>query len=126
MIFPGQISSLFGTGNKVFFTFTVRFLRIYMLLTFANGIQPIVYNIFNSIGKVKIGTIVALSRQIIFAIPLLILLPALFGLDGALWATPIADFLAAMLSIVLFAREMKETNKLILSTRAIPHREYAA
>ena len=117
MIFPGQISSLFGTGNKVFFTFTVRFLRIYMLLTFANGIQPIVYNIFNSIGKVKIGTIVALSRQILFAIPLLILLPALFGFEGALWATPISDFLAAILSIVLFAREMKETNKLILSSR---------
>lgn len=117
MIFPRQISSLFGTGNEAFFTFTVRFLRIYMLLTFANGIQPIVYNIFNSIGKVKIGMIVTLSRQILFAIPLLILLPALFGFEGALWATPIADFLAAILSIVLFAREMKETNKLILSSR---------
>lgn len=117
MIFPRQISSLFGTGNEAFFTFTVKFLRIYMLLTFANGIQPIVYNIFNSIGKVKIGMIVTLSRQILFAIPLLILLPVLFGFEGALWATPIADFLAAILSIVLFAREMKETNKLILSSR---------
>jgi putative MATE family efflux protein len=113
MIFPRQISAIFGTGDEAYFAFAVRFLRIYMIMTFLNGIQPIVYNILNSIGKVKIGMLATLSRQVLFAIPLLIVMPLIFGFEGALWATPVADVLAALLSTVLVVREFREINTLI-------------
>lgn len=49
----------------------------------------------------------SLTRQIIFLLPLIVLLPLAVGIDGILYAGPIADGLAAAVSFWLIARELK-------------------
>lgn len=112
-LFPRQIIGIFGSGSEEYFHFAEQYFRIYMFFMFLNGIQPVTSNFFTSIGKAKIGTFLALTRQIIFLVPLLIILPWLFGIEGVLYTAPIADFAAGILAIYLVVREfrvLKEPN----------------
>ncbi|MBR2029802.1 MAG: MATE family efflux transporter, partial [Clostridia bacterium] len=69
-------------------------------------------NYFTSTGCVKQGIFLSLTRQGLFLIPLLVLLPISFGIDGALWAAPIADAITFVVSITLVYRSFKNLNKL--------------
>lgn len=118
-IFPRQIVSIFGTGSEVYFEFAERFFRINLFMTFANGIQPMSSGFFTSIGKAKLGIVTALTRQVLFLLPMLILFPILWGIDGVMYAAPIADFIALVLVVWFAARELKamriEQNKITLN-----------
>ena len=107
--FPHQIINLFGGGSELYFKFAENYLRIFMLLTFANGIQPMSSGFFTSIGKARLGIIMSLTRQVIFLLPLVIIFPIFMGIDGVMYAGPIADA-AAFILAVLFAR--KELGKM--------------
>ena len=76
-------------------------------MTFANGIQPVTANFFTSIGKAKNGIFISMTRQIIFLLPLILILPRFLGIEGVMYAGPMADFAAAVLSSVLVIKEMK-------------------
>ena len=52
-IFPRQIIALFGGGNEAYYRFAERYFRIFMFMTFINGIQPMSSGFFTSIGKAK-------------------------------------------------------------------------
>lgn len=110
-LFPRQIISLFGSGSELYFAFAERYFHIYLFFTFANNIQPMSSTFFSSIGKPKKGTFLALTRQILFLLPLLIILPLFLGMDGILYAGPIADFLAAVISACFLLRELKGMGK---------------
>lgn len=99
--FPRQIVSIFGAGDELYFQFAELYMRVYMMLVCLHGVQPLSVNYFTGIGNVKQGIILSLSRQGVFLIPALLLLPLVFGLDGALFAGPIADGLACILSLSL-------------------------
>lgn len=105
--FPRQIVSIFGQGSELYFQFAQRYMRIYMLVIFANGIQPITSNFFTSIGRAKMGILLSLTRQILFLLPLIVLFPIFFGIDGVMYAGPIADTAAVMLAVVLMMREFR-------------------
>lgn len=113
-LIPRQIISIFGSGSEEYFLFAEKYFRIFLFFTFLNGIQPITSTFFTTIGKPKKGIFLSLTRQVIFLLPLLIILPMIFGIDGIMFSAPIADFIAAILSI-LFARSefrnMKILNK---------------
>ena len=49
----------------------------------------------------------SLTRQVLFLLPLLVVLPMLFGVDGVMYAGPVADFVAAMLSAVMVLLEFR-------------------
>lgn len=102
-LFPRPIISIFGTGEELYFQFAERYLRIYLFMVFTFGLQPITVNYFTSIGNVKQGVFLSTSRQGFLLLPLLILLPLWFGLDGVLFAGPVADGLAAVLSVAMVA-----------------------
>jgi Na+-driven multidrug efflux pump len=104
---PRQIISIFGDGSEEYFSFAVNYFRIYLFFTFLNFLQPITSNFFTAIGKPKMGVFLSLTRQIIFLLPLLLLLPLAFGIDGLMYAGPIADFIAAAVSAVLVVRELR-------------------
>lgn len=110
--FPREIINLFGTGNEQYFNFTIKFLKTYMFMTFVNGIQPITASFFASIGKAAIGAIFSLTRQVIFLIPLILILPIYFGIDGIMFAGPISDTVATILAFFLITREFKNIDKL--------------
>lgn len=106
-LFPRQITSIFGSGEALYYQFAERYLRIYMLMVCVFGVQPMTVNYFTGIGNMRQGVVLSLSRQGFFLIPLLLLLPLIFGLDGVLYAGPIADFLAFALSVILIRRNFR-------------------
>lgn len=99
--FPKGVISIFGVGDTLYFAFAEKYLRIYMFMVFTFGLQPITVNYFTSIGNVKQGIVLSASRQGFLLLPILLLLPLKFGLNGVLFAGPIADGLAALLSITM-------------------------
>lgn len=106
-IFPRQIIGLFGSGSEEYFAFAERYFHIFLLFLFLDAIQPISSNFFTSIGKATKGVVLSLTRQVIFLLPLLIILPIFFGIDGVMYAGPAADLVAAVLSGVLVAKEFR-------------------
>ena len=104
-IFPRQIIGLFGSGTEEYFLFSEKFFRIFLFFTFLNGFQPLTANAFTAIGKSVKGVFISLTRQIIFLIPLLLALPIFWGIEGIMFSAPVADFMAAMTSIILIKRE---------------------
>lgn len=105
-LFPRQIMLMFGEDNPLYLQFAEHYLRTYMFMTFVNGLQPITFSFFTSIGKATRGLWISMTRQGLFLLPLLIVLPAFLGLDGAIYAGPVADTAAAALSAVLIIREL--------------------
>ena len=111
-LFPRALMIIFGENDPLYLEFARRYLRIFMFMTFVSGIQPVVTTFFPSIGNAKFGTFSALSRQILFIVPLLIILPLYYGLDGVLYAGPVSDFLAASTSVTLVVIEMRRMRSL--------------
>lgn len=106
-LFPRQIVSIFGEGDALYFDFAEMYFRIYLFFTFINGIQPLTSNFFTSIGKAKMGIAMSLTRQIIFLLPLILILPVFYGIDGVMFAGPAADAAAVVLALSFALREMK-------------------
>ena len=107
-LFPHQIVGIFGTGSDLYFQFAERYLKIYMFMTFANGIQPMSSGFFTSIGKAKLGVVMSLTRQVIFLLPLIVIFPLFMGIDGVMYAGPIADAAAFALAIIFARRELRK------------------
>lgn len=111
-LFPRPIISIFGSGTEEYFHFAERYFRIYMMMTFVNGIQPMSSGFFTSIGKAKLGMIVSLTRQIIFLLPLIVIFPIFMGIDGVMYAGPIADGMAAVITIWFVMKQMKNMREM--------------
>ena len=69
-------------------------------------------NFFSSIGKAKTGILISLTRQLLFLLPLILLLSHFLGIDGIMFAAPIADFSAAAVAFFLVRREFKRMSAL--------------
>lgn len=106
-IFPRQIISIFGNGDELYYQFAISFFRIFMFFTFVNGIQPLTANFFTSLGKARKGIFLSMTRQLIFLIPLVLILPAFMGIEGVMYAGPIADAVAGILAVVFVYREFR-------------------
>lgn len=105
---PRQIISIFGSGNALYFEFAVRFMRIFLFMVLVNGVQMLSSSFFSAIGKPVKGLVLSMTRQVLFLIPLLLLLPILMGgIDGILFAGPVADTMAFLTTVCLVSREMK-------------------
>ena len=73
--FPRQIISIFGDGSELYYQFAIRYFHVFLFFTFVNFMQPITSNFFTAIGKPKVGSFLALTRQILFLLPLILLFP---------------------------------------------------
>jgi len=111
-IFPRQLMFIFGEDDPLYLVFAERYMRTYLFMIFASGLQPIMFSFFSSIGKATRGLMISLTRQGFFLLPLLVVLPIFFGLDGAIYAGPIADAAAAVLSVFLVVTEVRKINAL--------------
>lgn len=106
-LFPRQLVSIFGTGTEIYYNFSERYLRIFMMLICINGLQVTVGNLFTSIGKAKLSVFISITRQILFLPPLILLFPMFFGIDGIMYAGPIADAICVIIAIILLNKEYK-------------------
>lgn len=104
---PEAVISIFGSGDAEYNAFAVKTMRIFLSMIMLNGIQMTISNYFSAIGKPIKGVILSLTRQVIIIVPLMLILPTFFGLDGLLMAAPITDFISFVLALVLILVEFK-------------------
>lgn len=108
-VFPRQIIGIFGEGSPEYYEFAEKFFRIFLLFTLLNVIQPITGNLFTAMGKPAKGMFISLTRQIIFFLPLIVILPKFFGIDGIIYAGPVADGIAVIIAVFMVTYELKQT-----------------
>ena len=107
-IFPRQIIALFGSGSETYFVFAERYFRIFLMFAVVNGMQPIATSFFTAIGRPKLGIFMSLTRQILFLLPLIVIFPRIMGIDGVMYAGPIADAAAAIVASTFSWKMIKE------------------
>jgi putative MATE family efflux protein len=107
MIFPEEITKVFTSDTDVIRE-TPAAMRWVFLATPIIAIQLIGAAYFQGIGKAKIGLILALLRQGILFVPLILILPLIYGEMGAWMSFPISDLLATIITGVVLTREVKK------------------
>lgn len=107
-VFPEEVSGIFGKENELYTEFAVKCFRIMLLLCIPNAFQLVSGIFIQSIGKPGLAMLISLSRQMIFLIPAILIMPHFFGIEGALWGFPIADALAFILAVICIIREFKK------------------
>ena len=103
-IFPRQIAHAF-TGSSELVNITVPGMRITMLMFPLAGFQMVTSNLFQSIGRAKISIFLTLSRQVIFLIPALLVLPGYFGLTGVWASIPSADLFSSFMTLLVLKNQ---------------------
>lgn len=104
---PEHILSVFGKEDATYTKFAVHFMRIFLMMIPLGFIQMTSSNFFSAIGKAVKGSVLALTRQVIFFIPSVLILPLFFGLDGILYAGPVSDVSAFLVCVIFVAWELK-------------------
>ena len=111
MFIPRAAVGIF-THDEELMTLSAKALRILVIAFPIVGFQMIATNFFQSLGMVRKSVILSLSRQILFLLPLLYLLPLGMG-DNGVWASyPISDTLATLLTIFMLGRLFKKFSTL--------------
>ena len=75
------------------------------------GCQMVITNFFQSIGKAGVSIFLSLTRQMLFLVPLLIILPQLMGLNGVWYSLPISDTLASVMASYMIIKHIKKLKK---------------
>ncbi len=116
MFLPHAVARLF-TSDPQLTRLSVKAIRINMLMFPLVGAQMVITTFFQCIGKVKLSIFLSLSRQLIILLPLLLLLPLFFGIDGVWYSLPSSDFLAAVIAAVTMMLFTRKLNKEIQLTQ---------
>lgn len=110
MFLPYYCARMFTT-DRTLIDLAVPGIRINMLLFPIIGFQMVVSNFFLCIGKVKISVFLSMSRQLLYLLPLLAVLPHFYGVKGVWYALPASDFTAALTALVVMVVFMRKFNK---------------
>ncbi len=103
---PETIARAFTTDTALI-AGAAKAMRMISLMMPLIGFQMVTTNFFQSIGMIKISILLSLTRQILFLIPLLLILPLFNGENGVWFSMPISDFAAALLTIIMLRRQFK-------------------
>jgi Na+-driven multidrug efflux pump len=112
MLFSREIMSVFNSEDEHLIRLGARALKIFLLMLPLVGFQIVSWAYFQAVGKPKQSLILTTTKQILFVIPLVLILPHFFGLDGVFVAAPIADFLAACFAGILLYLEVRRLKEL--------------
>ena len=113
IFFPEPCVRLFTTDAELIEKSVVA-MRYIMALFVIIGAQMVITNFFQSIGKAKVSIFLSLSRQLIFLVPAIAILPPLMGLDGVWLAMPLSDGVAAVMAYAMlwiYIRRLKGEKK---------------
>jgi len=110
---PAAMASLF-TRDIELQAIATKALRISVIMFPIIGIQIVVTNFFQSIGKAKISIFLSLTRQFLFLVPCLLILPPIYGLTGAWAAMPVSDAFSTIITLVtIFYYKRKFRKKMV-------------
>ena len=98
---PRIIISIFGSNEEIYMEFAVLTFRLFLMLVTFTCLIKMSSIFFQAVGEPLKSAIVSLVRDIVFFVPLVVILPKYFGIKGVLIASPIADFLGIIITIIL-------------------------
>jgi Na+-driven multidrug efflux pump len=104
---PNAIVSMFSTDVQLN-ELSSYGLRILTCLLPLIGFQMVCTNLYQSIGKAQIAIFLSTTRQLLFLIPFLLVLPTYWGTDGIWWSLPMADGLSALVVAVMIIKLIRE------------------
>lgn len=107
---PEWIVSMFSTDTDLN-ALSSYGLRILTCLLPLIGFQMVCTNLYQSIGKAKIAIFLSTTRQLLFLIPFLLILPSYWGTDGIWYSLPMADGLSALVVCVMIVKLIRELKK---------------
>lgn len=110
LLFPDYIGRAFS-GDAELIRETARCLHISLMAFTVVGFQVVSTTLFQSIGKAKASIFLSLTRQVLFLIPLLLVLPPRMGLDGVWTAFPLSDLVATLVTAVMVSWQLTKFRK---------------
>lgn len=109
-LFPDKISELFTVDRQLIEIARSGF-RIYFICFPVVGCQIVITNFFQSVGKPALSIFLSLTRQLLFLIPLLLILPGFFGIDGVWGSMATADFLSFVVAVITLVIMVRRQNR---------------
>jgi Na+-driven multidrug efflux pump len=125
---PEPIIRIFTNDSELIAQASHAAKRIFLVL-YLMGFIMVGSLIFQSVGKAWQSFVTAISRPVLFLIPLIFLLPLYLGVDGVWWAFPISDGLTCILTVILLIPQIKELRRDKMSAMqamescALPHQQ---
>ena len=116
-IFPDEVSALFTTDETLTHIARTGF-RWYFMFFPVVGCQIVIQNFFQSIGKPKLSIFLSLTRQLIFLIPCLMIMPLFMELNGVWFGMAMSDMLAFLLAVATLIVMVRKLNKHFASLTA--------
>ena len=105
-VFDRQIVSAFLSDPEAF-QYGVEFSRILLTTSFLFGMFYVLSNALQAMGAATSALIINMSRQGLIYIPVIFILQSIIGMDGLLWAQPVADILSVVLVVILYRVTLK-------------------
>ena len=118
-VFATPVISLFTTGDLEVVKIGSFALRANIIMFAGMGIEAIYSMLSLALGKAAGGWLLSIGRQGIFFIPFVVLLPHFVGLNGVIFAQPIADVLTLIAMIALAAKINRQVNELVVAQERI-------
>ena len=115
IFFPQYVAMIFTTDNDLIAA-CQHAMPIANIVFWIAGFQIVTTNFFQSLGEASKSIFMSLSRQVIFLLPFLLILPPMLKLDGVWLAFPVSDLLAALIGMVLLIIQMRKINRLVATT----------
>ncbi len=106
-ICPSMIIKIFGSNSSLYMEFATLTFRLFLMLVTLTCLIKMTSIFFQAVGEPLKAAIVSLTRDIIFFVPLVIILPKYFGIKGCLIASPIADILGILVTVILITKFFK-------------------
>lgn len=108
-IFPRLIATAFN-NDSVLIDMSVTGMRLFLMMLPVVGFQIVTSSFFQSIGKAKISIFLSLTRQVLFLIPAILILPHFLGLNGVWLGGPVADFSSSLLTLLVLQWQIRKLN----------------
>lgn len=111
-VFSGEIISQFTKNDTVLITTGQKALTAYGVSFFLFGFYTVYSSLFLALGKAKEGFILGACRQGICFVPIIGILTLIWGLNGILYAQPVADVISALITVFMAVRLHKKLNSM--------------
>ena len=110
-LFPRHITMLF-TDDPELLAISSHGLRIVLAMFPIVGFQMVTSNFFQSIGMAPKAIFLSLTRQMLFLVPFLLVLPNFFGANGVWMSMPLADCAATTLAAILLWKQFRKFRRI--------------
>jgi Na+-driven multidrug efflux pump len=106
-MFPESIVKIFSRNDSELMEVTLRGMNILMLSSLVEGIVLLTTIYYQSINRIKTALFINLGKTFVLLLPLLVIMPSFFGLDGVWSASPAAEYIMAVFVLGMLSKEFK-------------------